>query len=34
VHPIEVSPLVALDAAELAERVDPAMRVTGPVLLS
>ena len=34
VHPIEVSPLVALDAAELAGRVDPAMRVTGPVLLS
>jgi UDP-N-acetylglucosamine pyrophosphorylase len=33
-HPIEVSPLVALDAAELAGRVDPAMPVTGPVLLS
>jgi len=34
VHPIEISPLVALDAADLAGRIDPAMRVTGPVLLS
>lgn len=34
VHPIEISPLVALDAAGLAGRIDPAMRVTGPVLLS
>jgi len=33
-HPIEISPLVALDAAELATRVDPALDVSGPVLLS
>ena len=34
VHPIEISPLVALDAADLAGRVDRAIPVTGPVLLS
>ena len=33
-HPIEISPLVALDAADLAGRVDRAIPVTGPVLLS
>jgi UDP-N-acetylglucosamine/UDP-N-acetylgalactosamine diphosphorylase len=33
-HPIEISPLVALDAADLAGRVDLALPVTGPVLLS
>jgi UDP-N-acetylglucosamine/UDP-N-acetylgalactosamine diphosphorylase len=33
-QPIEISPLVALDAADLAGRVDRAMPVTGPVLLS
>jgi hypothetical protein len=33
-HPIEISPLVALDAAELATRVDPALDVSEPVLLS
>jgi UDP-N-acetylglucosamine/UDP-N-acetylgalactosamine diphosphorylase len=34
VHPIEISPLVALDARDLAAQVDPGMRVTGPLLLS
>jgi UDP-N-acetylglucosamine pyrophosphorylase len=33
-HPIEISPLVALDAADLAGRADLAVPVTGPVLLS
>jgi UDP-N-acetylglucosamine/UDP-N-acetylgalactosamine diphosphorylase len=33
-QPIEISPLIALDAADLRGRVDPAMSVTGPVLLS
>jgi UDP-N-acetylglucosamine/UDP-N-acetylgalactosamine diphosphorylase len=33
-HPIEISPLVALDAAEMAGRVRPGLDVTGPVLLS
>ena len=33
-HPIEISPLVALDAADLGGRVDRAVPVTGPVLLS
>ncbi|HEY1357864.1 MAG TPA: hypothetical protein VGF21_06135, partial [Thermoleophilaceae bacterium] len=33
-HPIEISPLVALDAGELAARVDPALDVSGAVLLS
>jgi UDP-N-acetylglucosamine/UDP-N-acetylgalactosamine diphosphorylase len=33
-HPIEISPLVALDAAELTGRVDAGLDVTGPVLLS
>ena len=31
---IEISPLFALDAAELGGRVDRALPVTGPVLLS
>jgi UDP-N-acetylglucosamine/UDP-N-acetylgalactosamine diphosphorylase len=33
-HAIEISPLVALDGADLAGRVDPAMDVAGPLLLS
>ncbi len=33
-QPIEISPLVALDAADLAGRVDRTMPITGPVLLS
>ncbi len=33
-HPVEISPLVALDSAELAGRVGPGLDVTGPVLLS
>jgi UDP-N-acetylglucosamine/UDP-N-acetylgalactosamine diphosphorylase len=33
-HPIEISPLVSLDGADLAGRVDAAMDVTGPVVLS
>lgn len=33
-QPIEISPLVALDAADLAGRVDQGMAVTGPVVLS
>jgi UDP-N-acetylglucosamine/UDP-N-acetylgalactosamine diphosphorylase len=33
-HPIEISPLLALDADDLAGRIDPATAVTGPVLLS
>ncbi len=34
VHPIEISPLRALDAGDLRGRVDPGLDVTGPVLLS
>jgi UDP-N-acetylglucosamine pyrophosphorylase len=33
-HPIEISPLVALDQADLPGRVDPGMDVTGPVVIS
>jgi UDP-N-acetylglucosamine/UDP-N-acetylgalactosamine diphosphorylase len=34
VHALEISPLVALDAGELAGRVPPDLDVSGPVLLS
>jgi UDP-N-acetylglucosamine/UDP-N-acetylgalactosamine diphosphorylase len=33
-HPIEISPLRALDADDLRGQVDPGLDVTGPVLLS
>ena len=33
-HPIEISPLVALDAADVPGRVDPRVDVTGPVIIS
>ena len=33
-HPIEISPLVSLDGADLEGRVDPGMDVAGPVVLS
>ena len=34
VQPVEISPLRALDAADLRGRVDPSLDVTGPVLIS
>ncbi|HSD03755.1 MAG TPA: UTP--glucose-1-phosphate uridylyltransferase [Gaiellales bacterium] len=33
-YPIEISPLVSLDGADLPERVDPGMDVAGPVVIS
>ncbi|HEX4607481.1 MAG TPA: UDPGP type 1 family protein [Urbifossiella sp.] len=33
-HPVEVSPLVALDAAELRAKIPPGFAVTGPTLVS
>jgi hypothetical protein len=34
VQPVEISPLRALDAADLRGQVDPGLDVTGPVLIS
>jgi hypothetical protein len=33
VHPLEISPLVALDAEELARRVDSTLGISGPLYL-
>jgi UDP-N-acetylglucosamine/UDP-N-acetylgalactosamine diphosphorylase len=31
---VEISPLYALDAAELKEKVDPSLQITGPLYLA